>query len=176
MAREGCMNSKWIITAVVALLVAHGGFGQPRALPHQIRTYLDSTYYGWKFSTVAQDMRDAFFSAPDKDPSFIRGDFNHDGKWDYAVQITCDDSSKSRRVVIAFLATKSGFKPFVVESMREDNEYYITLDPRSAERFDFSANKRFVNPSDGISIGYAGRGGYTYFFRRGAFYRVDTAD
>jgi hypothetical protein len=154
------------------------GLGLPQEIriPGPIRSYVDSAYPGWRLSKISEYLRKAFFRSRHLNPSFIRGDFDRNGKWDYALQITYLDSGREFRATIAFLAIDTGFRPLLLERVPEDPEYYITLNPKGAERYDFEADKPFRCPSDGISIGYRGNSGRTFFFKHGKFYSITTAD
>ena len=56
-------------------------------LPQEIRLFLDQKYPGWKFAPVSELAMECNDVETQSHPSLTWGDFNGDGKTDFAVQI-----------------------------------------------------------------------------------------
>lgn len=161
---------------LLSVLISTFGVGQEVYIPAAIRSYADSAYPGWRLSTITEEMRSAFFAHSKSHPSYIRGDFDGNGKEDYALQITYPDSIQYSRAVTVFIAQGERFTPYLLRSGPEDPERYIFLSPKGAKRFDWETEKSFLCPSDGISIGFAGKAVETFFFHHGKFNKIITGD
>ncbi len=139
-----------IARALIALWAATAAAGMSRAanpvgkLPPDVRATLDEQYRGWRFATL-----DAQFSgllAAGDSPEWIKGDYDGDGKVDYAVHIVNEGSDGSQKVVI-LLSRAKGF-----------------------------VNKSFSVPTDAIDVIYEEKGGVTYLFKRDHFRRIVSGD
>src|SRR5690348_792104 len=77
----------------------------PFILPESIRAALDQDYPGWKLAPVTAQIQKEFkMHAVNHSPSWVSGDFDHDGKRDYAVQIAMTTPGQEEQIVIVFLA------------------------------------------------------------------------
>lgn len=92
---------------------ATNGTGAKNAeLPSSIQTILDRDYPGWvPVQTRADDIATCKQPNPGFQYWFVWGDFNGDGKRDYAAEIT----QQSTTYLLAFLATADGFKSIMVD-------------------------------------------------------------
>lgn len=88
------------------LLFLSFGLGvQAQTLPVRIKTYLNKSYKGWKLApapTCSDEYR----------KSFLKGDFDGDGKTDYAVKFTV----RRKGYMVAFLERKSGYRNYILHS------------------------------------------------------------
>jgi hypothetical protein len=77
-----------------------------QTLPSRVTNYLDKSYLGWKQTAVAKGCYASFKK------SVIVGDFDSNGKRDYAVKFI-----KGRKgYILAFLAKGSDYKPYLLAS------------------------------------------------------------
>src|ERR1019366_8612251 len=75
------------------------------SLPVAIRVTLDVEYPGWKFAPVTPQVQQEFKKhRANRLPSLAAGDFDHDGKKDYAVQIALTTPGQEEQIIIIFLA------------------------------------------------------------------------
>jgi hypothetical protein len=95
-------------------------------LPSNIRTVLDAEYPGWKLATVTPQIQQEFKKhRANRLPSLAVGDFDHDGKKDYAVQISLNTPGQEEQIVIIFLARDTGYEENIVQSMGIDPTTYL---------------------------------------------------
>jgi parvulin-like peptidyl-prolyl isomerase len=80
------------------------------SLPKQIKSYLDRIYKGWKLSPSEAGC------GMDENKGFLKGNFNSDKKFDYAVKLT----RGKKGYLIAFLALPQGYKAFVLRHYTAD--------------------------------------------------------
>jgi hypothetical protein len=85
-------------TGGLLALVVLGGQG---GLPDPIRRTLTQRFQGWEFPTLSP----GFEASPGSgaSPAWIAGDFDGDGRLDYAVQLVAPSSGGSVQRVLAFL-------------------------------------------------------------------------
>src|SRR5262245_19015455 len=77
----------------------------PMLLPDGIRTALEEEYPGWKLSPVTPQIQQTFKRHKlNRSPSFVSGDFDHDGKRDYALQIVLTTPGQEEQIVMFFLS------------------------------------------------------------------------
>src|SRR3990170_1981543 len=72
-----------------------------QSLPTKVRSYLDKSYSGWKFSSVTDGCGSDFSN------SKVSGDFNGDKQPDYAVKFL----EGHKGYIIAFVSNSSDYKP-----------------------------------------------------------------
>lgn len=86
-------------------------------LPAGIRKYLNTHYRGWKLAPSE------YACGPQVNPGFIRGDFDGDGKRDYAVKFT----KGKKGYMLAFLRRGTNYKAFVLHGAGADEMIYSGL-------------------------------------------------
>jgi hypothetical protein len=92
------------IAIFVALPTGTGTFAKTTPLPIKIQGYLKKTYPGWKQTATATSC------IPKFQQSVISGDFDGDGRRDYAVKFT----QGNKGYIIAFLARGVDYSPYVL--------------------------------------------------------------
>lgn len=135
-----------------------------QTMPTKVNEYLKKNYPGW---TIGESW--VVDSKPRK--AFETGDFNGDGKKDYAVLIEKDD----RIYAIVLLAGKKSFQAFNLLAQNSENRWIAGIDitPKDSEIYlKESSNdspETFVIKNEGIYI-YDGEGhGRTYYRENGEF-------
>jgi hypothetical protein len=114
----------WFLPLLALAATPLPGPGMP--LPQAIRATLDQEYPGWKLAPVTPAIQKEFSKRHlVRLPSLTAGDFNHDGKWDYAVQIALTTPGAEEQIVIVFLATGAGYEENIVQSMGLDPTAYL---------------------------------------------------
>jgi parvulin-like peptidyl-prolyl isomerase len=86
-------------------------------LPVGIRKYLNTHYRGWQLAPSE------YACGPQVNPGFIRGDFDGDGKRDYAVKFT----KGKKGYMLALLRRGGNYKAFVLHSTDADEMIYSGL-------------------------------------------------
>ncbi len=145
-----------------------------KKLPNAIKTILDRDYPGWQFAEVAKEIYEFFkMEKVEFDPNFIMGDFDGNGKRDYAIQIV----HGGKRIVLAFLKKGNFFKKYVLETSPEPNpDIYLWLLKKGEKDYDYEAEKEFFYPTDAIGVIYFEKAGVSYIFKKGKFQMIVTSD
>lgn len=100
------MKAKLIAT-IFLLIASAGQIVSAQTLPPKIKSYLNAKYKGWKISPLARNCTGA------NSRSVVAGDFNGDGKTDYAAKIV----SGKRGFFIGFLAEANDYKPHLFHAL-----------------------------------------------------------
>ena len=86
-------------------------------LPAKVRTYLNTHYRGWKLAPSE------YACAPQVNSGFIRGDFDGDGKRDYAVKFT----KGKKGYMLALLRRGNNYRAFVLHNTDSDEMIHSGL-------------------------------------------------
>lgn len=148
-------------------------------LPDGCKRILDKNFRGWKYAKVQKEIsgyhrKNNFpFS-----PNLIKGDWNGDGKLDYAVLIVRGKLKNSqgeaigeRRLTIAFVRTRDGYKHF-----QFDGGDYIALMKKGSKDYDYETDKSFRYKTDAIFDGIWEKAGVSYVWTNGKFKEIITSD
>ena len=153
-------------------------------LPGAVKSALDRRFTGWRFSEVSGEVRQFLRERhPGARPDLIKGDFDGDGRTDYAVLIEHENFDRRGTSIthfverLAFLRRGSGYKLFILEKGTPASpELYLRLAEKGAQGYNFHTDKKFRYPHDSIGVGYFGKAGGTYIYRRGRFRYVVESD
>jgi len=133
------MKAKLVLFSCLIAFSFHANFAQ--TLPSQIRNYLNKNYRGWK---LQKDV--CFPDSPGK--AVVTGNFNGDKKIDYAVKFV----KGKKGFIIAFLAQKQAFRPFILHNTDADDVKTLSLDIwKKGERFELGEQNvylRYDAPAD----------------------------
>src|SRR5690349_16120709 len=111
----------WFVPLFALAVAAPPSSGGGVSLPPAIHATLDQEYAGWKFASVTPQINNEFKKHwANRQPSLVAGDFNHDGKKDYAVQIVLTTPGQEEEIIIIFLAKGTGYEENIVQSMGID--------------------------------------------------------
>jgi hypothetical protein len=152
-------------TALILIAIFTASFAaQAQTLPAKADNYLKKNYPGWEISKFTK-------VEYQENKSVAKGDFNGDGKTDYAVVITKDD----RIYTLALLATKTGFQAFNLLAQNEENAWIagIGVNAKGTEinlnEAQADSPKPFRLKNDGVYL-YDGEGhGQTFYWQNGKF-------
>jgi hypothetical protein len=140
-----------IVTFMTCFLVAlRPATGDPE-LPTAIRHILATQHPGWTFAQL-----DSFNTAglhPGDRADWVSGDFDADGRLDYAVQVVDTRLQvDSQQVVIGFLARAGSFEPYPIQSGYRTNQDYLRVNATGANGFDIESRSAFRYDRDTLSI------------------------
>lgn len=146
-----------ILTLTVILAVSL--ITNAQAVPTQVSSFLKKNYSDWKIgeSWVAD-------SKPRK--ALEKGDFNGDGKTDYAVLITKDD----RIYALALLNTGITYKAVNLLAQDADNRWIAGIDIFPKD----SMSEMLAVKADGIEVYDGERHGKVFYWQNGKFVNKDT--
>jgi hypothetical protein len=137
----------------LALAFPATGSGQDATvIPAAIRTILDQRHTGWRVAGVSPEVRIALGQKLGLTPNVVSGDFDGNGRVDYAMLVEYPDTdgpdTRFTHFVdaFAFLGNGAGFALIPLRDRRPgpNPDLFLTLQPRGTQGFDFEANARFV--------------------------------
>ncbi len=149
----------------------------PEQLPSQIGQILDAKLPGWQWGTVSKDVR-LFFNNNFKFPypRFIVGDFNGDGRRDYALKVTMDSRERKTDIIVAFLTLGSTFTYHVLDSCSSEPEIYVSLEEKGSQLYNYDTSEHFIMSNDGVGVYYLEKAGSAFVFKYGHFLAIPTSD
>ena len=160
------MNIK-VLMLSLALLCPMRSFSQDqhavslRSLPPEIAIFLDKKYPGWRFSSsVGKDIK-CFDKETRLHPSLAWGDFNGDGKVDFALQIVHNKMIYG----LEFLSRGGSYTPTMLFSGSNDGKHYsgaMTIERRNQKN-----SIGMIEHVDSLAIGECGDIPARYIFRNG---------
>lgn len=165
------------VLLLVALVIAPGlvcnSFAQESALiPAGVKSILDQMHPGWKLAQISDENRQICFKKDSKfRPTLIWGDFDGDGKQDYAVIV--DYGKKSS--VMAFLARGTGYKAFELFTPSRSNERapdLLEVLPKGMQL----GTKAQKSAHESIASEYCESSSVFYFYEAGTFHRLLAGD
>lgn len=156
-----------------------GKLSAQAGLPRPIRAELTADFPGWAFAKLSAEYGR---SVPrGASPAWISGDFDGDGRLDYAVQIvdarTREDSSQH---VLAFLRRGARYRGIPLQAFPPSRVAYLLRAPRGGERTDFDADpngaRRIRLKHDALEVIFAEAGALTCLYERTGFRCITTGD
>lgn len=146
-------------------------------LPDAIRIILNKEYANWKFSGVSKEIITFFnqnkFSFQ---PNLLIGDFDGNGKKDYAVQINNSIDSIHKRYVIAFLNKEGVFNSYILEMGNISPETYLYLFKKGEKDYNYETKEEFQYKNYSIGVMYFEASGVSYIFEEGRFQKIISSD
>lgn len=147
-------------------------------LPNSCKKILNKEFRGWKFAKISREVSEYHQERKFPfEPNLIKGDWNGDGKTDYAVLIEQGKLKNSegkiienRRFTMAFVQTKTGFNHFKLEGGD-----YIQIFKKGENDYNYDSQKDFIYKNDSIFVGL-GCCGSSYIWKNGKFIGFVTSD
>ncbi len=155
-------------------------FSQNQQLPDKCRKILDTNFRGWKSKEISVDIKNYLqkYEPKNADGNFIAGDWNGDGKKDFAVLInhgseTLNDGTKlPRDVSVAFVSVGKSYKYFVLDTFGD----YIALSKKGTKAYDYESQSGIRFSNDAVSVGLWEKSAVSYVWRKNKFIRFTTSD
>ena len=98
------MNDVGSFVVCLALLLPAAGVGQDRtAIPEAARAILDQRYPGWRVAGVSSEVRAAIGQRLGPTPGVISGDFDGNGRADYAIVIEYENRDEPAKAFTHFV-------------------------------------------------------------------------
>jgi hypothetical protein len=165
-------SSSMTVTTPAPVKLAPAG---PESLvPAAIRLKLDAEYPGWILAPVSAALRQRFQKKPlGHPPQLVGGDFDRDGKKDYAVQIALTNIGEEEQIVIAFLQRDDGFEETILESRGLNPSVYLKT--RREPSVSGSALSNASLPRDVLIVAGGELGESVYPFEGGGFHEAPRA-
>jgi hypothetical protein len=152
------------------------------ALPPQAQALLYAKFSDWRFVSVPEQVRQGLQQeyGADVNPALISGDFDGDGRADYAAFVEQGAASRaggasgSAPVCLAvFLQQQAGFKLYVLDDVNAD---YIQLIHKGDGGYDFETQKKFVYQHDAIDAVIFEKAATSYVYEQGRFRAIISGD
>ena len=154
---------------------------KPVRLPASCRRLLHKRFPGWEYAKAAKEVDEYLRErvSPDARSEIIGGDWDGDGRPDYAVLIRHTEIFKARGEaigsnlhLIAFLNREGGYRYHVLEAVGE----YLDLIKKGERGFDFETQRYFRYRNDAIFAGIFEKAGTSFVYERKRFRQVLTSD
>lgn len=153
-------------------------------VPHEVMAILDNEYAGWSLVDNFSVLREPVLSYLNLDtskshPNLVWGDFNGDGKRDYAVFVERKTASgEKERFLVAFLRCGTSFQMHLLERAVYPAQIgdYIWLARKGSRYYDYDRERYFRLEHDGIQAVVIEKAAVTYIFQNGRFQGIITAD
>lgn len=142
-------------------------------LPNSCKKILDKNYQGWKLAVINKDITD--YLRKNNLPSqanIAKGDWNGDGKFDYAALVEREKSKNAdRRLMIIFVRAGSGYKYFSFDGVD-----YIQPMKKGSKDYDYETGRTFRYQTDAVFAGFWEKGGTSYIWKKNKFTAIITSD
>lgn len=169
-----------LLLKFLVLVCVTFSFSQTRELPDDCRKILDKNFRGWKYKAISADIKKFLQKNDAKNAAgnFISGDWNGDGKRDFAVLInhgtvTLNGGTKPERdVSIAFVRDRQSYKYFVLDTFGD----YLAVDKKGATAYDYETQSNIKFDNDAIFVGIWEKGGRSFVWRKNKFIYFTTSD
>ena len=150
-------------------------------LPARIKSILDGRFPGWTYLPVDDEIRKFLkeYVSEYARPDLINGDFDGNGRTDYAVLIEenarspkrADREMRKDRLVV-FLTKVAGFEIKVLDP----EGAYLAVMKQGDWDYSYETNQYFTYQNDAIFAGIFEKGGTTYVYEKGRFRSIITSD
>jgi hypothetical protein len=147
----------------------------------ELRAALDAAYpEGWRFASLDPDARAAL--EPGESAEWIGGDFDGDGRSDYAAQLVIwklghTTTMDSAQLIVALLRRRDGFHRDVVSVGGGPSfEVYLARIPRGARVADFEGGSAVTLESDAVHQIFAGKASVAHVYEDGHWREILTGD
>ena len=144
-------------------------------IPNAIKIILDRNYPGWEMGTVSNEVARFFKENKFKFlPILVSGDFDGDGRDDYAIKINFNGKWHA----IVFLARGRDYKEYVLIAggNAPDLDVYLFLYKKGEKGFNAETSKHFIFQNDVVEIRFFEKASIAYIFQNGSFNKVLTSD
>lgn len=152
-------------------------------LPRAFRTKLDRNYKSWELAPIDKEIQNYFRKNKIAGQgNLIAGDFDGNGKTDYAAYVVSGKEGRKVAYVVALLQEAKQIKLHVLDTIKGEDDNSLTrgtsisLVNKGATGYDHETEKNFRYRNDAIFFGYFEKGGSSYLYRNGRFIAVVTSD
>jgi hypothetical protein len=148
------------------------------ALPAQAIAVLDSTYPAWSMVDNFAVLEDPGLQLSKLDtsecyPNLVWGDFDGDGRIDYAAYVQYNSESQGRITgIVALLKRGQSYEPHLLQGGSD----FIWLAKKGSRRYDFETGKYFILGNDAIDDIFIEKAAATFVFQNGRFKEITTSD
>ena len=140
-------------------------------LPADCERLLATKFRSWKLASIQPEIIEYFKKErPHEQPNIIKGDWNGDGKIDYATMLQAKSDSE-RRITVAFLKSENSYRTYVLGAAD------CLMSMKRGERdYSFDSGKYFRYKNDAIFDYIWEKAGVSYVWARDRFRIITTSD
>ena len=151
-------------------------------LPPQARDVLYLKFPDWRYADISDEVREALRQdgAANMRPDLISGDFDGDGRADYAALIFHGTTRVEQNQVVGpdfslviFVAREQGYQLRVIE---DPGGEYIQLIHKGDGGYDYETQKEFTYQHDAIDAIIFEKAATSYIYENGGFRAIITGD
>jgi hypothetical protein len=161
-----------VAVALVLCLVSNGQAEEKTPIPEGVKSVLDHMHPGWRLAGISDENRQYCFKKDSKyEPTLIWGDFDGDGKRDYAAIIIYG----KKTAVIVFLARGTGYRALEVFTTSRPGERppeLLEVFPKGTQL----GTTPHKSAHESIAMEYCESSSAIYFYEAGAFHHVIAGD
>jgi hypothetical protein len=146
-------------------------------LPAAARRLLDKKYPGWKFPKVSADIRQ-YFKKSDAELNLVSGDFDGNGRADYALQIehgvefTDRGTSVPKSHLVVLMKNNNGYRLQIIDGGGD----FIALTKKGDKGYNWETRKNFIFARDAIETVFFEKAATAYVYEKGKFRAIVTSD
>lgn len=153
-----CTPFHWGLRSSVGLLLLAASV-LAGDLPPDARRAVDNRCHGWRPAPVAPQIEEWFRQDQRSlHPNRIEGDFNADGRRDFALEVICE----GRQRVFALISRAEGFEVHALADDPADPFTFLVLYRKGEKDFDFETMKPFRYATDALGLLYFDRTAVTF--------------
>lgn len=149
-------------------------------LPAAARLILDKKYPGWKLPKVREDIRQ-YFKKSDAELNLVQGDFDGNGRQDYALQIEYgvefDSGGRAHPKIhfVALIQRAGKFKLHIVDADGGGRDF-IAIWKKGEQGYSYETQSRFIFANDAVEAVFFEKAAVSYVFEKGKFRAIVTGD
>ncbi len=132
---------------------------------------LETKFRSYKFVNVSKEILDYYKrDRAYEQPNLIKGDWNGDGKTDYAVLLEKVNNPEGS-IIIVLMKARKNYESYILGA------YDCIMSVKKGERdYDFDSGKYFRYKNDAIFTYIWEKAGVTYIWKKGKFDVITTSD
>jgi hypothetical protein len=167
------------------LIAPNLAWGRQRSvqLPINVRSALNKRFRNWKFAAVDSDIRKFLREnvSADARPEIIEGDFDGNGKSDYAVYIVHGKDSRRMLTAVALMRKRARVEVHILDSGIPSPKPVsfssgLVLAKKGVEAYDYHTDRKFRYRHDAIILSDFEKAGVSYIYENGRFRSIVTSD
>lgn len=165
------MKNRTPILALILLAVCSPIFARSVVLPAGAKKVLDTKFKSWRLADVNEDISKFYKERRSHEqPNLIKGDWNSDGKQDFAVQLQNREDGE-KKIIVALMRTPSGFETHVLDAAD-----CIMSEKKGKKAYNFETKRSFRFKHDAIFSYIWEKAGGSYVWTGNRFRYILTSD
>ena len=158
-------------SALVILCSFSQVFAQSDFLPEYAQKIIDAKFRSWRLADIDKEIVDYYKrERAHEHPNSVKGDWNGDGKVDYAVQLQ-NRQNGEKKIIVVLVKSGNSFDRYILEAAD-----CIMSEKKGNKAYDFETKKSFRYKNDAIFSCYWEKAGTSYVWRNGRFLGIVTSD